>query len=88
MLDERGFRQGRFFTAVLMGIIIGLIVCRDVWFVCALTYNALLASKISNHDENFLGGGFVGAGEFYRLSEGDLFVLDGCLVHEVLADDD
>ena len=62
MLDERGFRQGRVFTAVLMGIIIGLIVCRDVWFVCALTYNALLASKISNHDENFLGGGFVGAG--------------------------
>ena len=88
MLDERGFRQGRVFTSVLMGIIIGLIVCRDVCFVCALTYNALLAIKISNHDENFLGGGFVGASEFYRLIRGYLFVLDDCLVHEVLADDD
>ena len=41
-----------------------------------------------DNSEDVLGDGFVRAGEFYLLSGGDLCMLGGRLVHEVLADVD
>ena len=45
------------------------------------TWHALATVTIINHADDFLGDGFVGAGEFSLLSGGNICVLDGRLVH-------
>ena len=87
MLDERGFLQGLVFSDVCLRIVFSLIVCGGAGFVGVLTLCTLAAITINNYSEIFLGDSFVGAVEFSLLSGGDLCIIDGCLVHEVLVDD-
>ena len=76
MLKERGFRRGSVFTAVRLGIVIGLIVCGGAVLAGGLTRRVMVTGTIRNHDENFLGDVFVRAIEFYLLSGGDIHVGD------------
>ena len=76
MLDKRGFNLGLVFTAVSLGFIVGLIGCGVAGFVCGLNLRALVASNIVDNADNVLGGGFVGASEFFLLGGGYLHVFD------------
>ena len=62
MLEERGFRQGRVFTAVFLRSIVGSIVCGGAVLVGGMTWHALMTGNIINHADNVLGDGFVGDG--------------------------
>ena len=88
MLEERGFNMRRVFTAVLLGQIASFISCRVAGFVYGLAWCAVAASTISNHADDVLSDGFVGASEFYLLSGRDLCLFYGLLVHEFLTDGD
>ena len=80
--------MGCVFTAVCLGFIVGLIGCGFVCFLCGLTWHVLSEITISDHANNVIGNGFVGASEFSLLGGGYLCVSDEHLVHEVLIDDD
>ena len=88
MVEERAFRRSNVFTDLCLGIIVGLIVCGGAGFAGGLTWIALAVSTIRNNADDVLGDVFFGAGEFDLLRGGDLCIIDGCLVHEVLADGD
>ena len=53
-----------------------------------MNWRAQMLSTIINNDNDVLGYGFVGAGEFNLLSDRDICVTDGHLLHEVMEDDD
>ena len=57
-------------------------------FECGLTWRALTASTISDHDDDIHGDGFVRSIKFSLLGGGDICVFDGRLVHKVLTDGD
>ena len=88
MIDERGFRWGSLFTSLCLIIIVSLDVCGGAGFVGGLSFHIIVASTISNYSDDVLDDGFVGAGEFSLLSGRYVCVINGCLVHEVLADGD
>ena len=88
MIDKRGFRWGSVFTSLCLIIIVSLDVCGGAGFVGGLSFRIIAASTISNYADDVLDDGFVGAGEFYLLSGRYVRVINGCLVHEVLADGD
>ena len=88
MLEETGFRHVCVFTAVRLVIIIGLIFCGGTGLAGVMTWRALVTGTISNHADDVLGDGFVGASKFSLLSGGYICVLGVRLVHEVVVDGD
>ena len=86
IIEEKGFKWVRVFAAARLVIIIRLIFYRGKGLAGRLTWRAIVTGTISNHSDDVLVDGFVGAGESALLRGRDICVFDCRLVHEVLAD--